>query len=439
MKMHRKKRIFTILLTVLLSLSVILPISAEDSTLYIIDQRGSLTAFIPEFNAKASAIADTYDFNVSCLLAESTGGQGVVAYSEQIYQACYGDTDGIMLIESIEDQDRFLYKSGAAKEILTTEDEDALWEVYDIHGYYDEAVDAYLYEAQAILEEKTGIPLDLDAVESSAEAVVPEVVTDTETDTTEDTETGVVSNEIPETRLQNRVVDDADLLETVDEKVLLKKLNEISERQECDVVVVTVEGMDGKTAAEYADDFYAYNGYGFGENRDGILLLVSMEDRDWYMSTCGYGITAFTDAGREYMADQFLPMLSDGDYNGAFTKYAELCDDFISQAKTGEPYDTGNLPKGSVSPIWILGDLIIGFVIAFILGTKKKSNLKSVRTQKTAQDYAVPGSMVLTVNWDHLVNKVVTTRVIQKNNNSSGSSTHTSSSGTTHGGSGGKF
>lgn len=236
-----------------------------------------------------------------------------------------------------------------------------------------------------------------------------------------------------------RLVDTADILSDSEETELLAKLDEISERQQCDVVVAAVGSLEGKTAQEYADDFYDYNGYGFGENRDGVILLVSMEERSWYISTCGYGITAFTDAGIEYMEDKFLSPLSDGDYSKAFTTYAELCDDFITQAKKGRPYDKGNLPKGSVSPIWIAGDLLIGFVIAFILGSAKKSKLKSVRRQRAAQDYAVPGSMMLMLNQDQLVNRTMTTRKIERDSGGGGSSTHESSSGTTHGGSGGSF
>ena len=245
--------------------------------------------------------------------------------------------------------------------------------------------------------------------------------------------------EMPSERLLPRLVDEADLLTDEEEAGLLEQLDEISERQECDVVVVTVNGLDGWSAMEYADDFYDYNGYGFGEEKDGILLLVSMEERDWYISTCGYGITALTDAGIEYVADEFLPMLSDGDYSDAFEKYAQLCDSFITQAKTGEPYDVGNLPKGTVPAFWIFVDLLIGFVIALIIGMIKKSALKSVVKNTQARDYLVSGSMVLTTNRDHLVNKTVTTRKIEKNDSSGGSSIHTGSSGRSHGGGGGKF
>lgn len=424
-----KKRIISIFLTVLLALLMVLPVSADDSKLYIIDQRGNVTGFIPELNAKASAISDTYGFNVSILLAESTGGQGTVAYSEQIYQGCFGESDGIMLIESTEDQEWYLYKSGSAVDLITVEDEDALWAEYDYYGYYDEAVDAYLDKAQEILEAKTGIVMDeaaLEAAQAQAEAEEPE------------TEEAVEEEGIPAERLRPRLVDGGDLLTDSEEEELLSMLDEISERQQCDVVVVTTDSLNGRSAMECADDFYDYNGYGFGENRDGILLLISMEERDWHMSTCGYGITAFTDAGMDYMADKFTPLLSDGFYSEAFTKYATLCDEFITQAKTGKPYDKGNLPKGTISPIMIPISVLIGIVIAFILGKKKKAGLKSVVKKAHARDYAVPGSLRLTSKWDRMVNKIVTQRTIVKED-SGGSSTHTSSSGTTHGGSGGKF
>ena len=82
-----------------------------------------------------------------------------------------------------------------------------------------------------------------------------------------------------------RLGDDADLLTDHEEAVLLSELDEISERQRMDIVVVTTDSLEGKSAMEYADDFYDYNGYGFGNSRDGVLLLISMEDRDWWLST----------------------------------------------------------------------------------------------------------------------------------------------------------
>lgn len=103
---------------------------------------------------------------------------------------------------------------------------------------------------------------------------------------------------IPEERQAERLVDAAGLLSADDAAELLKKLDEISERQACDVVIVTVNSLEGKTPTAYADDFFDYTGYGYGENDDGILFLISMEERDWAISTYAFGVVAFTDAGQ---------------------------------------------------------------------------------------------------------------------------------------------
>lgn len=246
-----------------------------------------------------------------------------------------------------------------------------------------------------------------------------------------------------------RLVDDADLLSDSEEADLSGLLDEISERQQVDVVVVTVETMDGQTAMEYSDDFFDYNGYGFGEERDGILLLVSIGERDWNISTSGYGITAITDAGREYITEIFRPDLSEGNYAAAFTSFAELCDDFITQANTGEPYDIDNLPKGDFS---FVGSFITSFVIALVIALIAtgimRGQLKSVHSRSEADNYIQQGSMQLTKKTDLFLYKHVDRKRKPENtsSNSSGSSgssggsqTHTSSSGRTHGGGGGKF
>ena len=130
-----------------------------------------------------------------------------------------------------------------------------------------------------------------------------------------------------------RLKDEAGLLSDDEADSLLAQLDEISERQNCDVIVVTVASLDGKTAESYADDYFDFNGYGLGQDRDGILLLLSMEDRDWAISTHGFAITAFTDAGQSYMTDHFLSYISDGEYAQGFQKYAELCDQFLTRQK----------------------------------------------------------------------------------------------------------
>lgn len=240
-----------------------------------------------------------------------------------------------------------------------------------------------------------------------------------------------------------RLVDMADLLSDDEESELSGKLDEISERQQVDIVVVTADSMEGETAAAYADDFYDDNGYGFGDGRDGILFLVSMEEREWYISTRGFGIRAVTDAGRDYMSEILVNDLRAGDYGAAFMSFAELCDDFVTQARNGAPYDTGNLPR---EPFGVVRNLAMAFGIALLLSLVvtgvMKGQLKSVKRQSAADDYMKRDSMQMTKKEDLFLYRHVAYKKKAESssaNGPGGSETHTSSSGATHGGGGGKF
>lgn len=235
-----------------------------------------------------------------------------------------------------------------------------------------------------------------------------------------------------------RLVDDADLLTQDEEKALQAQLDEISERQQFDVVVVTVDSLGEKSARDFADDIFDYGGYGYGENRDGILLLVSMEERDWAISTTGYGMTAFTVTGQEYLADQFKPELSDGNYAEAFRVFAEDCDDFLTEAANGEPYEEGNMPYAPLPWTYILIALGIGLLIGGITVGIMAGRMKTVRRQAAAGEYLREGSLCITDSRDIFLYRTLDRRERPKDDDDH-SDVHTSSSGTSHGGSSGKF
>lgn len=167
------------------------------------------------------------------------------------------------------------------------------------------------------------------------------------------------SSTIPDHRLQPRVVDNANLLTASEEQELEKYLDSISEELKFDIAVVTTDTINGKTPMAYADDFYDYNGYGYGDDRDGALLLVSMEDRDYWITTCGYGITAITDYGIDYLEDKFVSDLSDGDYADAFHTFGKQTKWLVEQARKGDVYDVG-----SREPFKLVRNIVIAAVAA---------------------------------------------------------------------------
>ena len=236
------------------------------------------------------------------------------------------------------------------------------------------------------------------------------------------------------------VEDGADLLTDGQEQALKQRLDDISGRYNMDIVIVTTDTLGQKTATAYADDYYDDNGY----TGNGILLLISMEDRDWAISTAGNGIKVFTDAGQRYMTDQFLPYLSDGDYNEAFTCFADLCERFLEQAENEKPYDQENIPKDPVTfsdvLLYLVGIIPVAAIAALITVCVMRSRLKSVRPERAAADYVRAGSMEITHSSDYFLYSTVSRhKRPEPQESSGGSSTHISSSGTTHGGSSGKF
>ena len=234
------------------------------------------------------------------------------------------------------------------------------------------------------------------------------------------------------------LMDEANLL-TPDEKAdILALLEDISGRHGMDVVVVTVYTIGYRTAMGYADDYFDYHGYGQGSDRSGVLLLHVVQSRDWWILMRGYGETAFTDAGLDYIGMKISEYLAGGQNAAAYLEFAELCDRFITQAETGSPYESGNLPREPLGKNWIIISFVAGLVIALLILFSMCSKHKTVRYKAGANNYIRSGSVNLTESRDIFLYKNVT-RVAKPKPKSSGSSTHRGSSGASHGGRGGKY
>mgnify|MGYP000841125986 FL=1 len=199
--------------------------------------------------------------------------------------------------------------------------------------------------------------------------------------------------------LYYRMSDSAEVLTEDEDNELEASLEELSVRQSFDVVIATIESLesvDYDSMEAYADDLYDFCQFGYGSDMDGVLLLVSVGDRKWHISTCGYGITAFTDAGIQYLGEQMTPFMADGDYAGAFRTFVQWSDTYIDAARAGHPYDVNNLPREPLSLMYLFLALGIGLVLAWVVVHVMKSQLRSVAFQENAASYVREGSMNLT-------------------------------------------
>lgn len=237
------------------------------------------------------------------------------------------------------------------------------------------------------------------------------------------------------------VIDDAGLIKASDEKELDKKIKNI-QKDKFDVVILTVKSLDGKSAQDYADDYYDNNDYGLDNEKSGVLFLVSKGDRKYHISTKGAGIKAFTDYGIGRIKEEIKPYLSDGDYFNACDEFLNITKDFVKAYKDGTPYDTDNPYNEEIDYVILeVIALVIAFVVALISVGIMRLRMNTAKPKGTAMEYIKKGSFKLTSEKDIFMYSTVTKTAKPKDNDNSagGSTTHVSSSGSEHGGGGGSF
>lgn len=210
------------------------------------------------------------------------------------------------------------------------------------------------------------------------------------------------------------VVDGADLLSADEEFALWMELERISNAYGAQVAVVTAATTEAGNMDDYISLVYDENGYGYGEDNAGVLLLVCMDRREYRICSEGFAAEAVSMNDIDAIWDVIAPGLSDGDYAQAFAVYAEECEYLL------DGYDSGS----SVSFVErLLIALAIGAAVGFVVVMVLKGQLKSVRKQDQANFYVKPGSMHLTQSGDHFMYRsIVRTEKKKTSGSASGSS-----------------
>ena len=362
-------------------------------------------------------------------------GDDFTAYVDQFLDGHRTGEDA--LIFAVSSDNYRMVSQGKAKTLIQSDTKDDLTMLYGAIKEADENGEQY----QAAVQFYTAVNKLFAERSGLAEAELPEPPK---------TPGSVpIPDEIAPTR-GDRLVDQANLLNEADEAALQEKLDRISEQMQFDVVIVTCEHIGSRSPMEFADDYFDYNGFGYGEDYDGTVLLISMAQRDWWISTCGYGQTALSDDYfMEYIRrSDFYYALTDGNYKKSFNAFADTVEAFVTEARTDRPYsEQHKYHAWSSVCVGLVISLLIGLAVAAgVTHAKKTSYTGFVRSQAQAGDYMT--DMRLTGQADeYLYNKVHRSRRVTTSSSSSSSGrssyhssgSHTSSSGRSHGGGGGKF
>ena len=229
---------------------------------------------------------------------------------------------------------------------------------------------------------------------------------------------------------EQRVFDEADLFTPAQEQALEEDVAALRAQMQMDVVIVTAADAQGKSARAYADDYYDDNGFGVGEDHDGVLLLIDMDNREAYISTCGAMIDLLTDGRIDAILDGVVLRLQEQDYAGAAQAFlARTQSYFEAGAVSGQyQYDTQTGQRSDQSAFPMLLRIAICAAIAAAAGGITVWAVKSRYSMKT-EAYTLTSRQI----------PRETSGAGSGGSSSRRSSTHRSASGRKHGGGGRKF
>ena len=227
------------------------------------------------------------------------------------------------------------------------------------------------------------------------------------------------------------VFDEAGILTYDEIEELNAKAKEITDAYGCEVYAITFPSLDGYEAWELNEMLYAELKEYYGASEDVVILMLAMEERQYDIMARGFGNTAFTDYGKDVMAERFLDDFGNDDWYGGFYDYMDTCDEFLYAAVNGEPVDYGEFETAGANLFGVVIAIIVSCAIALLICLIFKAQMKTARIATEAHDYAK--TLVLRQQYDRFSHRDIQ-RIYNppQENNGSGGGTTVNSGGFSH-------
>lgn len=224
------------------------------------------------------------------------------------------------------------------------------------------------------------------------------------------------------------VFDQVGLLTDSEQEELTRRAAEISKKYSCGVYIAILEDFteSGDTdILECAKEYYRTYELGMGEGKDGELLMLSMEDRDFALIAYGdFGNATFTDYGKDVLQEEFLDNFADDDWYGDFSDYLAKSQEMLTMSQEGTPLDVDNDPDAARRSMGInLGIVIVvPCLIAGIVCLIFRMQMKTVHAMPTARDYIARDAIKLTHHTDIYTHTTETRTEIHDDSDEGGTS-----------------
>lgn len=235
------------------------------------------------------------------------------------------------------------------------------------------------------------------------------------------------------------VLDTADTLLDDELRTLEGMAKTVSEAGECGVYILTVNDTGESDVFTYATQAYDELQRGYGDGRDGVMLVLSMAERDYALIAYGdFGNAAFTDYGKDALSEEFLDNFAADDWYGGFYDYIAESEKLISQARSGKPVDiyASGAPEAAAAaqaeteyvqergffPTLLDNMLaalpiaaVAALVICFIMWRCSRSAVKG----GSANEYLIRDSISITKKADRFTHSTQTRTLIESSSSSS--------------------
>lgn len=173
--------------------------------------------------------------------------------------------------------------------------------------------------------------------------------------------------------------DEAGILTSTDKTVLENKASSFKSIHGFDIAVLFIDRLpyNNNDPFDYAGDYFE-DKYG----KDGIILLVSIYDREWAISCGGSAKKTYTDKAQIILENSIMPYLRNDGFYEAAKAFIETSNDIANGVYKNELQKEKNgdiLKKVSICTV-------ISLVGAFALIMIEKSKMKTARRQNYAYD-----------------------------------------------------
>lgn len=149
------------------------------------------------------------------------------------------------------------------------------------------------------------------------------------------------ASDIPSPTREFYVNDFAGILSDDTEQFIIQKSTSLADASDAQVVVATIESLDGDSIEDYANSMFRKYGIGSEEDDNGVLILLSVDDREVRIEV-GYGLEgAINDAKAGRVIREIgKPYLSDDNWDeGIKAMYGAVLKEVYQEYGLEEPAD----------------------------------------------------------------------------------------------------